>query len=95
MVILVTCTFDENTFQNGGVFVSTTLSPLLLYGDNFRRSRASNSKLKNPIWLGFELISDFKPALVTRKFEEEPIKIECDSMEKPFSHNKFVTLNDT
>ena len=30
------------------------------------------------------------PALVTSKFEEEPIKIEYASMETPFSHYKSM-----
>ena len=32
------------------------------------------------------------PALVTRKFEEEPIKTGCASMDKPFSNYKSIGI---
>ena len=42
----------------------------------FKRSRASNSKVTGQIWSDYELVRDFMPVLVTRKFDDDPIKNE-------------------
>ena len=44
---------------------------------DFSQSRADNSAVKGRIWLKFELIRDVIAILVTAKYEEDPIKIEC------------------
>ena len=38
----------------------------------------------------FELVWDLMAALVTSKFDEDPIKNERASLETPFSHYKFM-----
>ena len=50
------------------------------YKEFFGCSRAHNSKVTNPI----------RPVLITSKFDEDPIKNECASLETPFSHYKFM-----
>ena len=47
-----------------------------VYGNFFRRSRASNSAVLGQIWLKFELVRDIIDVLVTCKYEEDPIKKE-------------------
>ena len=53
-------------------------------------SRACNSKVTDPIQPGFELVWDFKPVLITSKFDEGPIKNECASLATPFSHYNTI-----
>ena len=43
-------------------------------------SRASNSEVTSPVWPTFKLIQDFMPFLVTRKFDEDPIKMKALSL---------------
>ena len=54
----------------------TTFSPLQVYGKMFCHSRASNSKMNNPIWPKIKFAQDFMPVLITCNFEEDPIKNE-------------------
>ena len=57
---------------------------------------ARNSEVTDPIWLEFKFIQDFKPVLVTSKFDEDPIKNECASLETPFSHYTSIgNFSDT
>ena len=55
----------------------TIFSPLSVYGNFFRRSRAANSAVLGQIWLIFKLIRDIIDVLVTCKYEEDQIKNEC------------------
>ena len=55
----------------------TRFSPLSVYGNFFRRSRAANSAVLGPILLKFALVRDIIDVLVTCKYEEDPIKNEC------------------
>ena len=54
----------------------TRFSPLQVYGNFFRRSRAANSAVLGQIWLKFKLVPDIIDVLVTCKYEEVPIKNE-------------------
>ena len=54
----------------------TRFSPLLVYGNFFKRSRAANSAVLAQILLKFELVRDIIDVLVTCKYEEDPIKNE-------------------
>ena len=57
---------------------------------NFRHSRASNSKVRSLIWPEIKLILAFMPVLVTSNFDDDSIKNEQASMETPFSHFKSM-----
>ena len=52
----------------------TSFSPLKVYGDFSRPSRAANSAVLGPNWPNFELVRDVIDVLVTCKYEEDPIK---------------------
>ena len=53
--------------------VLTTFSPLLVYGDFSRRSRAAYSAVLGRVWPNFELVRDIMVVFVTCKNEEDPI----------------------
>ena len=55
MVVLVTCKNKEDPIKNEGARVLSTFSPVYVYGDFSRRSRAANSSVLGPIWPYFEL----------------------------------------
>ena len=76
IVGLVTCKNEEDPIKNEGARVLTKFSPLKVYGNFFRRSRAANSAVLGQIWLKFELARDIIDVLVTCKYEEDPIKNE-------------------
>ena len=73
IVVLVTCKNEEDPIKNEGARVLTRFSPLKVYGNFFRRSRAGNSAVLGRIWLKFELFRDIMVVLVTCKYEEDPI----------------------
>ena len=52
--------------------MSTTFSPLQVYGENFQHSRACNSEANSSIWPEIDTIQDVIPVLVIGKFEEDP-----------------------
>ena len=56
-----------------------------VYGKNFCRSRASNSKVNGLIWPKIELVWDFMDVLVICKYEEDPIKNEVAIDQTTFS----------
>ena len=72
--VLITCKYEKNPIKNSRENVITSFSPLLVYGDFSRRSRAANSAVLVPIWLNFKLGRDVMDVLVACKYEEEPIK---------------------
>ena len=74
MVVLVTCKYEEDLIKNESARVLTRFSPLKVYGNFFRCSRAANSPVLGQIWLKFELVRDIIDVLVTCKYEEDPIK---------------------
>ena len=76
MAILVTCKIDEDWVKAEVAIVWITLSPFQVYGKNFHRSRASNSKENSPIAPEIKPIRDFIAVLVICKFEEHPIENE-------------------
>ena len=57
---------------------------------NFRHSSASNSKMCGIIRPKIELDRVFMPVLVTSNFNDDSIKTERASIEKPFSHYKSL-----
>ena len=69
IVVLNTCKNDEDPSKNESTRVLTTLLPLKVYGEFFRRSRAANSI--DPCWilLNFKPIKVFIAVLVTCKNE--------------------------
>ena len=76
MVVLVTCKNEEDPIKNEGARVLTRFSPLKVYGNFFRRSRAANSEVLGRIWPKFKVVRDIIDVLVTCKYEEDPIKNE-------------------
>ena len=74
MHVLVTCKNKEDQIENEGARLFTRFSPLLVYGDFSRRSRAAKSAVHGPIWSNFELVQDFMVVLLTCKNEEDWIK---------------------
>ena len=51
-----------------------SFSPLYVYGDFSRPSRAANSTILGTFWPNFELVRDVMDVLGTCKYEEDPIK---------------------
>ena len=51
---------------------------------------ARNSEVTDSIQPEFKLVWDIMAVLFTRKFDEDPIKNERASLEKTFSHYKFM-----
>ena len=76
MVVLITFKNEEDPVKPEGARVLTTFSPLYVYGDFSKRSRAADSTVLGPIWPDFELVQDIIVGLVTYKNEEDPIKNE-------------------
>ena len=85
IVVLVTCKNEEDPIKNEGARVLTRFSPLQVYKNFFRRSRAANSAVLGRIWLKSELVRDIIDVLVTCKYEEDPIKNEGASVLTRFS----------
>ena len=54
------CSQDFSHYKTMGIF--------------FRRSRATNSAVRGPIWSNFEFVQDFMIVLLTCKNEDDPIK---------------------
>ena len=65
IAVLVTCKFDDS-IKNNGTIVTTTFSPLEIYGGKSWCSKASNSIVNCPIWPKTEH-RDFMPVQVTCK----------------------------
>ena len=76
MVVFITCKNEEEPIKNEGSRVLTRFSPLKVYGNFFKRSRAANSKVPRRIGPKFEFIQDIMVVLLTCKNEEDPIKNE-------------------
>ena len=83
--VLITCKYEKNPIKVSGENVMTLFSPLQVYGDFSRRSRAANSAVLGPIWPNFELVRDVMDVLVTCKYEEDPIKNESARVDTTFS----------
>ena len=59
-------------------------------GANLRHSRASNTEVNSLIWPKFKLIREFMAVLITCKFDEDPIKIECTT-DRTMSNMGFLS----
>ena len=57
---------------------------------DFRRSRASNSVVSDPIWPEFELVKDFMHVLFTYKYKKDQIKIIEKRWRHRFPHYKLM-----
>ena len=76
MHVLVFVKNGDDPNKNEGARVLTTFSPLKVYGDFSRCSRAVTSAVLDPIWPNFELVRDIMTVLGTCKNEKDPIKTE-------------------
>ena len=74
MVVLVTCKNEEDPIKKEGSRVLTRFSPLHVYWNFFKRSRAANSAVCGRIGPKFKHVPDFMVVLLTYKNEEDPIK---------------------
>ena len=83
--VLITCKYEKNPIKNSGENVMTSFSPLLVYGEFSRRSRAAYFAVLGPIWPNFGLLRDVMDVLVTCKYEEDPIKNEGARVDTTFS----------
>ena len=59
--------------------------PIISLWGIFRRSRAANSLVSNPIWPQFELVWDFIHVLVTCKYKKDRTKNNREKVETSFS----------
>ena len=82
MPVLVTSNFDDDSIKNEQASMETAFSPNKSMGIFFRRSRAANSVVSNPIWPKFELVHDFMHVLITCK---DRIKNNQEKVETSFS----------
>ena len=73
IVVLVTCKFEEHPIKNK-VAIDRTRSAIGFFG---YQVQVTHLEVKSLIWSKFELIRTFMVVLVTCKFDEYPIKIEC------------------
>ena len=76
MLALIICKFDDVPIKTDLARLKTVSFPLKFYGKTFQHSKASNSEVKNQIWLKFKLIRDVMPILVTCQLDEDPVKTE-------------------
>ena len=76
MSVLITSKNEEDPTGNKGARVLTTFSPLSVYGDFSRCSRAANSAILVPNWPNCDLVRDIMVVLVTCKNEEDQIENE-------------------
>ena len=56
MHVLITCKYQKDGTINSREKVETLSSPLLVYGDFFRRSSTDNSIVGSQIWPKFEFV---------------------------------------
>ena len=81
--VLITCKYKKNRIKNNREKVETSL---YVYWKFKSPTIARNSEVTDSIQPERELVWDFIAVLVTSKFDEDPIKNERASLEKPFSH---------
>ena len=74
IVVLFTFKNEKDPIKNKGSRVLTRFSPLQVYGNFFKRSRAANSAVCGRIEPNFELVRDIIVFLLTCMNEEDPIK---------------------
>ena len=81
MVVLITCKNEEDPIKNEGSRVLTRFSPLKVYGNFFKRSRAANSKVPRRIGTKFIFIQDIMVFLLTcknkKKIRSKMKALEC------------------
>ena len=74
MHVLITCKYEMNPIKNSQENVMTLFSPLKVYGNFFRCSRAANSVVHDRIRPNFELMQALMYVIVTCKYKKDPIK---------------------
>ena len=84
MPVLVTSSFDDDTIKNERASMETPFSHYKSMGI-FRRSRAANSVVSGPLWSKFELVRDFKYALIICQYKNDCIKNSREKAETSFS----------
>ena len=77
MHVLDTCKNEEDPIKMKALECSQDFSHYKSMGIFQGRSRAANSAVLGPIWPNFELVRDVMDVLVTRKYEEDPIKMKA------------------
>ena len=76
MIVLITCENKKDPINNEGSRVLIRFSPLYVYRNFFKRSRAANSAVHGQIVPNFTLVRDIMLDLHTCKNEEDLIKNE-------------------
>ena len=84
MPVLVTSNFDDDSIKNERASMETAFFHYKSMGI-FRRSRAANSIVSDPIMPKFELVRDFMHVLVTCKYNKDRIKNNREKVETSFS----------
>ena len=69
IIVHLTCKSEENPIKNEGARARTRFSPLYVYGNFFRRSRAANFAVPHRIWLKFEHVRNIMVVHLTCKYE--------------------------
>ena len=86
MPVLVTSNFDDDSIKNERASMETPFSYYYIKSMGiFRRSRAANSVVSDPIWPKFELFRNFMHVLATCKYKKNRIKRNREKVETPFS----------
>ena len=85
MHVLITCKYEKDPIKNSRENVMTYFSPLQVYGNFFRRSRAANSVVRGRIRPNFELMQALMYVIVTCKYKKDPIKNRRENVMTPFS----------
>ena len=74
MYVIITCKYEKDQMENSRENGDNVVFPIASLWDFFRRSRTGNSVVPVRIVLNFELIQAFMYAIVTCKYEKDPIK---------------------
>ena len=72
--VLITCKYEKDPIKNSWENVMTQFSPLSVYGNIFRRSRAANSIVRSRFQKNFELMQALMYVIVTCKYKKDRIK---------------------
>ena len=85
MPVLVTSNFDDDSIKNERANKERHHFSIISLRDFFRRSRAANSVVSDPMSPKFELVRDFIHVLVTCKYKKDRIKSNREKVEAPLS----------
>ena len=79
MPVLITSMFDKEPIKNERASLETPFSHYM------SMRNILDAQGSGPIWPKFELVRDFRPGLVTCKFEKDLIKYNREKVETSFS----------